>query len=123
MRDQSDSDNLEYSHLARVFEIDPRLAEFKKYFPQPIPAELALAMKSAADGDEEELEFEMPPPVEHSRAKYARQVDVKEEPEDNVEAEKVADISNEIEKLAIISPRKNLKRRQTKISNFFSKSS
>ena len=126
MRDQAEADTLEFAHLARVFEIDPRLAEFKKYFPRPIPAEMALAMKSASEDDDAELVYETPPSVERSRAKHQhhqRQVEVKLEPMETTTqpVAVVADISNEISKMEIISPRK--KKRQTKISSFFAKSS
>merc|ERR1719285_3960 len=121
---------IEYVHLARVFQIDPRLAEFKKFFPLSMNFETALALKKQEEQDEENevFVFEAPPRVEVSRAAHlhAKQGQDKETPLPPPQPV-VNEISSEIEKMAIISPRPSRKsdatKRQTKISNFFRKSS
>merc|ERR1739838_376867 len=59
---------IEYFPLARVFQIDPRLAEFKKFFPLSMNFETALALKKQEKEEEDEenevFVFEAPPRVE-----------------------------------------------------------
>merc|ERR1712168_248171 len=140
MMDQLISDesakSIVYVHLARVFQIDPRLAEFKKFFPLSMTFETALALRKQEQDnhneDDEVFVFQAPPRVEVSRAAHHH---VKQEQEDKLLASPspslpppvVREISSEIEKMAIISPRPNRKsdatKKQTKISNYFRKSS